>query len=166
MQNQLYSFIIFLLNGLLIGLLFDTFRILRKSFKTPNFITYIEDVLFWILSGLIILYSIFKFENGVLRMYIFLGIIFGYLIYLLIFSKIYIKINLCLILSIKLLIKYLFIIPIRYIINILIKIIIKPTIYIFKKIYSRLKNFVEKNIKNFKKRVFQHKSYEKKKDFA
>ena len=41
--NQANLFLIFTINGILIGLLFDIFRILRKSFKTPDIITYIED---------------------------------------------------------------------------------------------------------------------------
>ena len=43
------------MNGVIIGILFDFFRILRKSFKTPDFVTYIEDVIFWILTGLLTL---------------------------------------------------------------------------------------------------------------
>ena len=43
----------FLLTGISIGLLFDCFRILRKLFKFNDFIIYIQDVLFWILSGAI-----------------------------------------------------------------------------------------------------------------
>ena len=54
--TQIYLFTIFLLNGLIIGLLFDFFRILRKAIKTPDVITYIEDALFWILTGFLILY--------------------------------------------------------------------------------------------------------------
>ena len=46
MQNQAFTFIIFILNGFIIGILFDIFRILRKSFKTPDSITYIEDIIF------------------------------------------------------------------------------------------------------------------------
>ena len=64
MQNQAYAFIVFILNGFLIGLLFDIFRIFRKSFKTPDFITCLEDFIFWIITGLLLLYSIFKFNNG------------------------------------------------------------------------------------------------------
>ena len=77
MPNQAYSFIIFILNGLIIGLIFDIFRIFRKSFKTPDFITYLQDFIFWIIAGSILLYSIFKFNNGELRLYIFIGITFN-----------------------------------------------------------------------------------------
>ena len=70
--NQAYLFMIFILNGILIGIVFDIFRILRRSFKTPNIVTYIEDTLFWIVSALTILYSLFTFNNGEIRGYIFL----------------------------------------------------------------------------------------------
>ena len=40
MNNQAYLFLIFSLNGFIIGVLFDFFRILRKSFKTKDIITY------------------------------------------------------------------------------------------------------------------------------
>ena len=101
MQNQAYAFIVFILNGFLIGLLFDIFRIFRKSFKTPDFITCLEDFIFWIITGLLLLYSIFKFNNGELRIYIFLGVILGAAIYMLIFSKFFINISVYIINLIK-----------------------------------------------------------------
>lgn len=63
MTNQAYTFIVFILNGIIIGILFDCFRILRKSFKTSDIITYIEDILFWIIAGIITLYFIFCYNN-------------------------------------------------------------------------------------------------------
>ena len=62
--NQAYLFLIFTVNGIIIGLLFDFFRILRKAMKTKDIVTYIEDFIFWILTGAIILYSIFTFNNS------------------------------------------------------------------------------------------------------
>ncbi len=91
MQSQLYSFAIFILNGILIGLLFDIFRILRKGIKTADIITAIQDITFWLLSGTLVLFSIFKFNNGELRFYIFIGLMIGILIYLLVFSNVFIE---------------------------------------------------------------------------
>lgn len=91
--NQTSLFLIFIVNGILIGLLFDFFRVLRKSFKTSDIVTYIEDILFWILTGFIILYSIFTFNNGEIRLFLFLGIIIGIISYLLFVSSYIIKIN-------------------------------------------------------------------------
>ena len=93
MQNQAYTFIIFVLNGFIIGILFDIFRILRKSFKTPDVITYMQDIAFWILSGLIILYSIFKFNSGELRLFIFIGVLLGIWAYILVLSKLFINMS-------------------------------------------------------------------------
>ena len=47
---QLYTFFIFILVGMLTALIYDLFRILRKVFKTNDFFTYIEDILFWLIT--------------------------------------------------------------------------------------------------------------------
>ena len=91
--NQAILFAIFLLNGVIIGFLFDIFRILRKSFKTSDIVTYIEDILFWIFTGIIILYSIFTFNNGEIRLFMIIAVIIGSGIYLLYISSYVIKIN-------------------------------------------------------------------------
>ena len=91
-QNQAYLLLVFTLTGVVIGFLFDFFRILRKSIKTPNFVTYIEDILFWILTGLLILYNIWYFNDGEIRIYMFLGIIIGVLLYMSTLSKLIIYI--------------------------------------------------------------------------
>ena len=154
MEKQIYLFFIFILNGFILGLLFDIFRIFRKSFKTNDLITYFQDVLFWILSGFIVLYSIFKFNNGEVRGYIFVGISIGAIIYLILFSKIFIIVNVFIINILKKIIYYILIIPIRTINNFLKKIIFKPISFIFinfKKNMSKLKLKPKKINKNNKK---------------
>lgn len=139
--NQAYLFLVFTINGIIIGLLFDIFRILRRSFKTSDIVTYLQDILFWVLTGFILLYSIFTFSNGEIRFYMFLGVFLGCLIYMLIFSKYFININVKIILILKKVIgKILSIIifPIKMIIKFIKKIFFKPI------------NFVTINIKKFK----------------
>lgn len=84
---QLYNFFIFIVLGLIVSFIFDIFRILRKKFNTNNIITYIEDVLFWIISGFLIISAVFKFNNGELRLYLFLGLSIGIVMYMLLFTK-------------------------------------------------------------------------------
>lgn len=105
--NQAYLFFIFTINGILIGLLFDFFRISRKVFKTNDVMTYIEDILFWILTGIIVLYSIFAFNNGELRLFMFLGIILGAFFYMIFISSYVIKINVKIINFLKKFLEYL-----------------------------------------------------------
>lgn len=145
--NQANLFLIFTINGIIIGLLFDIFRILRKSFKTSDIITYCEDLLFWILTGFLLLYSIFTFSNGEVRFYMFLAVFCGCIIYMLLFSKYFIGINVKIISMIKKII--------ISIINILIlplKIIIK----FFKKVFFKPINLITINIKKINLNMQKH----------
>ena len=132
-QNQAYLFLVFSMTGVVIGMLFDFFRILRRSIKTSNIITYIEDVLFWILTGLLILYNIWYFNDGEIRIFMFLGIIMGVLIYMSTISSILIKI------FTKLL---------RAILKVL-EIPFKAIISFFRKIITAIANIFTKYTKNF-----------------
>ncbi len=126
---QAYLFLIFTLVGILIGLLFDFFRILRKIFKTNNIITYIEDIIFWILTGILILYSIYYFNNGEIRLYMFLGIILGFLSYIFTISKYIISFFVYISKFIKKIINFIFsliFIPFKFINKIIKKIFFKP----------------------------------------
>ena len=147
--NQAYLFLIFMVNGIIIGILFDFFRILRKSFKTADLITYIEDILFWILTGIILLYSIFVFNNGEIRLFMFLAVILGTIIYMLIASKYVIKINVTIITFVK----KILLVPINFIAKILRKIFFKPISFVIiniKKISTNLCKNTYNNLKNIK----------------
>ncbi len=141
--RQLFCLGIFILVGIAIGFLFDCFRILRKSFKTADWITYIQDIIFWILTGIIILFSIFKFNNGEIRSYIILGIFFGFLIYILTISRVIVKYSVRVIQLVKKIISY----PIHIIVNILRKFILNP----IKKIFNKVKTLNNKNLQNMTK---------------
>lgn len=148
--SQGYLFLIFILVGIIIGLLFDFFRILRRTFKTSDFITYIQDILFWILSGIILIYSIFVFNNGELRAYIFLSIFIGIITYMLTISKYFIKLNVLILTGIKKVIATILKIityPFKLILKVLKIIFIKPLNLIknaFKNIMSKFVEFSRK----------------------
>lgn len=124
--NQAYLFLIFTLNGFFIGVLFDFFRILRKSFKTVNIVTNIEDILFWILTGLSIIYCMYNFSDGSLRLFMFLGLGLGLLLYMLTLSNFIVETMVKIISILK-----------KFIITI-IKIIIFP----FKAIFNSIEKFI------------------------
>lgn len=134
--NQLFCLLIFIITGIAIGILFDIFRILRKSFRTADWITYIQDILFWILAGSIMLFSIFTFNNGEVRSYVFIGMILGIVIYMLAISRIFIKFSVAIIQFFKKILLY----PIHLIENIVKKIIINPIIFLCNKIKTLLQN--------------------------
>ena len=133
-QNQAYLFLVFSLTGVEIGILFDFFRILRRTIKTGNIVTYIQDILFWILTGILVLYNIWYFNNGKIRVYMFLGIIIGTLIYVSTLSNIFVKLF-------------------TRILNTIIKVLeipFKTIVAIFRKIITVILSFFTKNVKKFK----------------
>ncbi|MCI8444295.1 MAG: spore cortex biosynthesis protein YabQ [Clostridia bacterium] len=148
--NQAYLFSIFIANGIIIGLLFDFFRIMRKSFKTSDIITYIEDILFWILTGIIVLYSIFIFNNGEIRLFMFLAIGIGLLMYMLTFSSYIIKISVTVINFFKKILLKIFGIlslPFRYLYKLVKKLFLKPISFIIINIRKNITNLLKNIIK-------------------
>lgn len=161
--NQLYVFTIFIITGILTGVLFDIFRIFRKSFLTPDWLTRIEDILFWLLTGLLILYTIFNFNNGEIRFYLFLGIVLGIAIYLSTFSKFFIRINVKIISILKKFFTILFY-PFQCILRFLRKVILKPISFIFINIRKNITHFFTRITTIFRKK--SKKNHEGKKDFS
>lgn len=151
--NQSYLFAIFMINGIIIGILFDIFRILRKIIKTSDMFTYLEDIIFWILTGATILYSAFVFNNGQIRLFMFLAIILGCFIYMIFLSSKVIKINVTIINFIKqILIKILKILalPFQYIYKLLRKILLNPIVLVFINIRKKFIYFYKKISNNLK----------------
>ncbi len=100
-NNQAVLFLIFSLNGVIIGLIFDFFRILRKSFKTSNLMTSIQDIIFWIITGISVIFFMYNFSDGTIRFYMFLSLLFGFIIYILAISQYIIKIFVYIIKTVK-----------------------------------------------------------------
>jgi len=88
MYSQEIIFIFFIIIGLILGIVFDFFRVLRKEFKTSDFLTFIEDIVFIVISILLITIAIIKLNSGIIRFYLFIGILFGIIGYSLTIRKI------------------------------------------------------------------------------
>lgn len=123
-------FCAFFILGILTGFIFDFFRALRKTIKTNNIITYIQDILFFIIIGVMFLRSIIIFSSGELRFYIFIAAFLGIAIYVLTIG------NLCVIMF-KVILDVL-----KKIIIYFIRILKIPT-KILKKVFKKLKRKVE-----------------------
>lgn len=157
--TQLYSLFIYIISGFIIGILFDIFRILRKSFNTPDFITYLEDIIFWILTGFILLYILLNFSYGQIRLYNIIGLIIGFILYMILISKTFIKVNVIIINFIKSIfnkIINILLFPIKKFLNILKKFLL-PFTFLVINIKKTTNNFYKtilksKKIKNFNKK--------------
>jgi len=155
--NQLFCLLIFTITGIVIGILFDIFRILRKSFRTADWITCLQDILFWILAGGIMLVSIFTFNNGEIRSYVFIGILLGIILYMLAISRFFIKSSVYIINFLKKLLSY----PINFIEKKIRKMIIQPILCLVKNINNIFRK-TDKKIHNFTKSKYNCKKKRKK----
>lgn len=82
----LFSF----LSGVLTGVLFDLYRVFRGINKF-KIITVVEDILFWILSSLVVFIFLLYTNQAFITLYVYLCIIIGILFYMKVFSKVFIK---------------------------------------------------------------------------
>jgi spore cortex biosynthesis protein YabQ len=133
--NELSKFLFFVLIGLILGIIFDVFRIIRKCFKNSDLITYIQDIIFILIAAIILLLGIFIINNGEVRAYLFFGIIIGILLYFITISKYFVNLSSKIILFIK-------------------KVIFKPIFDFIRKLLKKIREFMIK-IKQFMSKLIK-----------
>lgn len=99
--GQLLVFIIFIALGMVVSVLYDLFRIRRRTFKLVGFLVHIEDILFWLICILIIPSVIYAVNHGEIRGYLVLGMLTGLVLYMALFSKPIMDFSVPLILTVK-----------------------------------------------------------------
>ncbi len=87
MTNELIIFIKTLIFGMGVGIIFDIFRIIRKTIPHYDFLVIVQDFLFCILSAAYVFLLVYFLNLGEVRLYILLGILLSNIIYFLCLSK-------------------------------------------------------------------------------
>lgn len=82
-----------LLAGILTGLMFDLYRIIRGS-KVPKFIVVIEDILFWVLSAMIVFTFLLYTNYAFLGAYVYVFMIISLALYMKFISNSCLKLEL------------------------------------------------------------------------
>ncbi len=80
-KYELFLFAVSGVFGVACALLFDSFRASRVIVKTSVAVTAVEDIVFWILTTLCFFILSLKFNNGQIRLFMLLGVVFGALLY-------------------------------------------------------------------------------------
>lgn len=88
---QLYVFLAAFYGGIVIGFMYDIYKIYRSMLKTKKFIAAIQDVLFWIAISIIVIFVLVYSNDGKVRGYSLIGFILGSLIYNLLLSRIVVR---------------------------------------------------------------------------
>lgn len=86
--NQGQEFLCYFAVGAFVSCIYDFFKSSRYVFKPSDIITHIEDLLFAIITAIVIITAIIYISSGILRFYIILAIALGILTYALTISKV------------------------------------------------------------------------------
>lgn len=84
--EQVYTFVWSIATGAIIGILFDLLRSFRFS-GIKDIWVYIQDIIFWIVTAVIIIASAFLINEGEIRGYMLIGYLLGAGFYMLLLSK-------------------------------------------------------------------------------
>ncbi len=85
--DELYVFLSALYGGIIIGFIYDLYRIFRCVFRPKKIATIIEDLVFWMMISITAVAVLFYSNDGQLRFYPFLGFAAGAIIYNSLLSK-------------------------------------------------------------------------------
>ncbi|MCK8827511.1 spore cortex biosynthesis protein YabQ [Natroniella acetigena] len=91
LRLQLFTFINMMLVGVIIGIIFDFYRVLRGSFNPSRIITDVFDLFFSLVATLLVFLGLIYSNRGEVRIYIFVAVIIGEIIYYLTISQFFIK---------------------------------------------------------------------------
>ena len=94
---QIYVFALCCVLGIVLAIIFDVFRVIRRLIHTGVVLTFVEDMIFWILSSVLFFVLTLKFYNGEFRVFMVVGIMLGAITYFITLSKFFVGISVSLI---------------------------------------------------------------------
>lgn len=87
-QFQSYVFSYSIYGGIIIGILYDIYRVVRGKKKNERLFTSFWDVLFLFSVFVVVLWAIFSSSYGDIRAYVFIGFVVGFYLYEKLLSRI------------------------------------------------------------------------------
>lgn len=91
--NQVRLIAFSLLAGMMTGVFFDIYRLIR-GFRNPNkFLTIIQDLLFWTLTSIVVFVFLMYTNEGYINFYVYVCLVIGVYLYLKLLSKGYINVQ-------------------------------------------------------------------------
>lgn len=76
-EKELSVFLQAALAGNFVCLVYDAIRVLRRIIKHNLFWVSLEDIVFWIGTGIYLFVQIYQTSNGTIRWYFVVGVFFG-----------------------------------------------------------------------------------------
>jgi spore cortex biosynthesis protein YabQ len=90
-SQQLGLVVFSIVAGLITGMLFDSYRLIRGVSNVNKIITFIEDTLFWIFTSVVVFVFLVYENYAYIGMYVYMCIAIGVYLYIKIISKFYLS---------------------------------------------------------------------------
>lgn len=81
MSRDVYVLLVMFLCGAALGVLFDMRRGIQKTAKIPDLAVIIADIIYWVIFTVTVAWCVWRFNNGIVRAFEFIGLFGGALIY-------------------------------------------------------------------------------------
>ena len=87
-NNQISGFGISILLGIILCIFYDIFRVKRKIIFSSAIVIFFEDIFYFSVSAVVVFCFLLALTNGVIRAYIILGLVLGFIFCRYTFSKV------------------------------------------------------------------------------
>lgn len=131
MNKEIFVFLVMIVCGGGISLVFDLFRACRIIARPNTAIVAVSDILFCIIAAFAVLACVWNFNSGIFRFYEPVGLILGGVFYFLLLSKWILKF-------------FLFIIQnILKFVKLILKILLTPSMFLYKILIVPIQNYIK-----------------------
>lgn len=90
-SQQLRLVIFSLIAGIITGMLFDSYRLIRGFSNVNKIVIFIEDTLFWIFTSVVVFIFLLYTNYAYIGMYVYMCIAVGVYLYIKLLSKFFVK---------------------------------------------------------------------------
>lgn len=90
-QIEADFFIQSILSGMILLLVYDILRILRRTITHGNLMVGIEDFFYWVASSIYLFHMLFRENDGIIRGFAIIGVLLGMLFYHLSISRWFVR---------------------------------------------------------------------------
>ena len=85
--GQVETFLLTILTGIILGVVFDFYRVMRGVFRPHWIVTSVTDLFYWLIATAIVFVVLIAGNGGEVRFYVFLGLVAGVVVYYRLLSK-------------------------------------------------------------------------------
>ena len=148
-RHELFVLLGTFIGGLVLGIIFDVFRIYRKNFKSASSFVWLQDILMWAVMLAVVYITVFITNSAEIRWYEFAGFGAGIAVYMVMLSSFVVAVSSAVICFVKKIFSFVFkviLLPFRLILKLFappVNFVVKWTKLLFRRFFRLQKlNFL------------------------